>query len=189
MMKKPRLRFQINWEKAIEAVEFLARHRKGITQYYVGKICYFADKEHLLDYGRPVTGDRYVAMEHGPVPSSIRDILKKDYGVPDDVLEEFHKRVHIHTDGNKQHMSSTGKKEFKHLSGSDQEYLLAALNKYGSMSFGELREISHDEAWAEAWEVSEAYEMNPATWLNELEANERNSAIAYLSDRRVRLVH
>lgn len=189
MKKKPRLRFQINWNKAIEAVEFLARHEQGITQYYVGKICYFADKEHLLDYGRPVTGDRYVAMEHGPVPSSIRDLLKKDYGVPDDVLAEFNARINIATVNNKQHMTSTNTKEFEHLSGSDKDYLLAALTKYGKMTFGQLKDISHDAAWAEAWEISEAYEMNPATWLNELEEKERDLAIAYLSDRRVRLVH
>jgi uncharacterized phage-associated protein len=183
VMKK--LRFRLNWDKAIEAIALLGRHQQGITQYYVSKVCYFADKEHMLDYGRPITGDRYVAMEHGPVPSSIRDLLNEDHALPDDVLNKFHDWVSVKKVDKLQHISPKNNFEPENLSGSDIEYLLASLKKYGKMSFAELRELSHDEAWEEAWEVGTAYELNFATWLKELGGDNATAAVAYLSDRRV----
>src|SRR5262245_62889630 len=74
------LRFQIDWNRCIEGIAFISSLRPGITQYYIGKIFYFADKAHFLDWGRPISGDRYVAMEHGPVPSNIYDLLMEDSG-------------------------------------------------------------------------------------------------------------
>lgn len=40
------------------------------------KILYFADQRHLSLYGRSITGDTYIAMQYGPVPSNVDDILK-----------------------------------------------------------------------------------------------------------------
>lgn len=184
------LRFRINWDKAIEAIDLLARHKPGITQYYVGKICYFADKEHLLDYGRPITGDRYIAMEHGPVPSSIRDLLNGNSDFPDDIITSLYERVDIEKSKNLLHTTSKGAGDFKHLSGSDQEYLLTALRMYGNMNFPELRNVSHDAAWNEAWALPGiSNEMNPQTWLSELaEEDDRAAAVEFLSSYRARAV-
>lgn len=182
------IRFRTNWSKCIEAIDLLSREQDGITQYYVGKVCYFADKEHLLDYGRPITGDRYVAMEHGPVPSGIRDLLKQDGGLADDVLTSLYERVKIEKRQNLQHVSSNRVEGFPNLSETDCEYLLAALKKYGKMSFPELKRVSHDEAWNAAWAQDGLNnEMDPENWLSEL-GDQRNSAVAYLSDRRIRKV-
>jgi uncharacterized phage-associated protein len=182
------IRFRTNWSKCIEAIDLLSRAQDGITQYYVGKVCYFADKEHLLDYGRPITGDRYVAMEHGPVPSNIRDLLKQDGGLADDVLTELYTRISIEKRNNLQHVSSKKVDGFPHLSKTDQEYLLSALEKYGNMSFPDLKRVSHDTAWKAAWaEDGLNNEMDPEHWLDAL-GEQRNSAVAYLSDRRVRRV-
>ena len=40
------------------------------------KACYFADKSHLNEYGRPVFGAVYRAMKYGPVPLEIYEMLK-----------------------------------------------------------------------------------------------------------------
>lgn len=163
-------RFRVNWPKVIEAIDFIASYKPGVTQYYIGKILFFADREHLLDFGRPITGDRYVAMEHGPVPSAIRDILKADSDSPDELLVELHGRVAIEHDANKQMVYSKGRENFSHLSGSDREYLAAAVEKYGSMTFGELKRVSHeDPAYSEAWEKpGNNNEMNIDLWFGEL---------------------
>jgi uncharacterized phage-associated protein len=165
-------RFRVDWAKAIEAIDFIAARKPGVTQYYIGKILFFADREHLLDYGRPITGDRYVAMEHGPVPSAIRDILKADSDYPDEILGDLHDRVVIEVDGNKQKVFSKGFGDFFRLSGSDKSYLAEAVDRYAAMSFGELKRISHeDPAYTEAWEMpGNANEMNVDTWLDQLDA-------------------
>jgi Protein of unknown function (DUF4065) len=42
------------------------------------KTCYFADKSHLNEFGRPIFGARYRAMKYGPVPVEIYEILKAE---------------------------------------------------------------------------------------------------------------
>lgn len=184
-----RLRFRFNLDKAVEAIDLVAKHQRGITQYYLGKVCYFADKEHLLDYGRPITGDRYVAMEYGPVPSTIYDLLKEDYGLPDAVIDRLHERVTITKNGKYLHVVSKGADSFPHLSGSEKEYLILSLREHGRMPFEDLKEKSHDDAWAEAWDrPGTSNEMNLLNWLKELNEGDREAARRQLTDRRVRTV-
>ena len=42
------------------------------------KLLYLVDRESLLRFGRPVTGDRVVAMKHGPVLSRIYDLVSQN---------------------------------------------------------------------------------------------------------------
>lgn len=167
------IRFNFDCEKAIDAIEYIAQLRPGVTQYYIGKILFFADREHILDYGRPITGDRYVAMEHGPVPSAVRNLLRLDGDYPDEIVDKLEARVFIENKGNRQHVfAKNGAEPSKRLSGSDKEYLRGSVEKYAHLSFTELREISHeDPAYAEAWERegTAANEMNIELWLNQLE--------------------
>ncbi|MBY4609000.1 SocA family protein [Rhizobium sp. 9T] len=165
------VRFNFDWEKTIDAIEFIARQEPGITQYYIGKILFFADREHILDYGRPITGDKYVAMEHGPVPSAVRNLLRVDGEYPDEVIDRLDARIEIQHDRNKQRVYSLGAPQNTKLSGSDKEYLLDAIQKYAHMSFGELRELSHDDkAYMEAWDrLGNANEMKIELWLDELD--------------------
>lgn len=167
-------RFELNWAKAIQAIDYVAKLKPGLTQYYIGKIMFFADREHLLDFGRPITGDRYIAMEHGPIPSAIRDLLKSDSGYPDEILERFHERIVVRKAGNIQHVHSKGMGEFPDLSGSDMEYLAAALEKYGGMSFSRLKELSHkDPSYEAAWaESGVANEMNIELWFDSFDQPE-----------------
>lgn len=161
-------RFQFDWEKAIQAIDFVASLQPGLTQYYIGKVMFFADREHLLDFGRPITGDKYVAMEHGPVPSAIRDLLKTDSGYPDEILDALNARVDIKVDGNRQHVYSRNADDYPRLSGSDKAYLQASLQKYGKMSFSLLKSISHkDPAYEAAWAKSgAANEMDIELWFD-----------------------
>ena len=41
------------------------------------KLLYLADREALLRFGRPITGDRVVAMKHGPVLSRVYDLVSQ----------------------------------------------------------------------------------------------------------------
>ena len=165
------IRLRFNSTKAIQAIDYIARNQPGLTQYYVGKILFFADREHLLDYGRAITGDRYVAMQDGPVPSTVRDLLKSDPGYSDETLDLFHSRILIERDGNKQHVYSRNVEDFTELSGTDKEYLDESIRKYSRMSYGRLRQASHeDKAYEEAWAKDGLNnEMNIELWLSEFE--------------------
>ena len=71
----PRIRFTFNPQKAVEAILWIIK-RGEPNIYNILKIFYEADKYHLNKYTRPVTGDNYVAMQFGTVPSAIYDLTK-----------------------------------------------------------------------------------------------------------------
>jgi uncharacterized phage-associated protein len=143
------LRFKMNWQKAVEGIHFLASIHRGITPYYVAKIFFYADKEHMMDWGRPICGDFYVAMENGPVPSNIYNLVKREPFIDDDIIADFDSRIE------KQDRAMSVRRDFNQvaLSNSDIEYLRRSEQIYGHMSFGRLRELVHRErAWRDAWE-------------------------------------
>src|ERR1035438_7135460 len=72
----PRWPFALDTDKAVEAVLYVAARMQKPSLPSISKVLFHADKMHLSRYGRPISGDRYVAMKHGPVPSAAYDILK-----------------------------------------------------------------------------------------------------------------
>ena len=68
-----RLRF--NEKKATQAAARLLRLRGGRMSYMkLIKLLYLADREALLRWGRPISTDRYVSMDHGPVLSRVLNL-------------------------------------------------------------------------------------------------------------------
>lgn len=161
------VRFRLNFGKCIEGIDLLAQRQPGITQYFVCKVFFFADREFLLDWGRPISGDRFVAMEHGPVPSYIYDLLKGETE-PDEIIDTLNSRVEIVRQDQKLKVYTKGKNHFEHLHPMEIEYLENALKKYGSMSFGDVRDESHrDPAYREAWAKGGLNnEMDIRLWLS-----------------------
>ena len=132
------LRLNLHREKTVQAIDYVAQTWPGVTQYFVCKIMYVADKEHCLDWGRTITGDRYVAMDHGPVPSRVYEMLKPGSGEEDDLLDLLSSRLHFLLEGNKIHIYSQGSDDFSALSPSDTLHLNQALLFCKSMSFGKI---------------------------------------------------
>jgi len=127
--------FKLNKNKSIEALLFVCNHLESADKHKISKILYYADKKHLDKYGRLITGDRYIKMDHGPVPSWIYDVIK-------------------HNADNQQILQVNGfnvkalrKPKLEELSESDIECLKKSIEEHGSKNFLQLREESHDETW------------------------------------------
>ena len=69
-----------NFDKAINAVLYIVKHLKRADFHKVFKILYFSDRNMLSMSGMMITGDTYIAMNDGPVPSNMYDILKSVRG-------------------------------------------------------------------------------------------------------------
>lgn len=149
-----RIRFNTNHLKVIEALAWLANERpQGLTFSQVARILYFADKDHLVRYGRPILGDTYIRMEHGPVPSLVYDMLKLDPFLDPDIAEEVSRAIVTQrNDGVPLLQPKRGRRpNLERLSRTDLECLRSSLERYGELSFQELRELTHRErAWREA---------------------------------------
>src|SRR6266540_3560826 len=81
-------------ERALELVLYVANQLRYPTLHSVSKVVYFADREHLSRYGSLLSGDNYVAMRHGPVPSAIYNLLKAAAGRQEPLIPaEFYELV------------------------------------------------------------------------------------------------
>ena len=77
----PRIRFNFAPAKVIDAVSWMLWVEEKNGNYRLDfqtilKSCYFADKEALVKRRRPIFGARYFAMQYGPVPTEIYQMLK-----------------------------------------------------------------------------------------------------------------
>ena len=70
--------FTFNPEKMASAVAYVVQERPGLTKGQIGKLLYFADKQHLLEYGRPITGDVYKAVAQGHIPSNGLNMIDRN---------------------------------------------------------------------------------------------------------------
>lgn len=73
--------FDFNLPKTIQAVAFLLKlkHKPANTDNYMRlfKLLYFADRESIKQTGSPITGDKFVALEHGPTLSRLVDFARQ----------------------------------------------------------------------------------------------------------------
>lgn len=78
--KAPVVELTPDLNKIVETILLILKNAaargKSVTQYDIVKTIFLADRQHLNEYGRPITFDNYVAMKDGPVPSKAYDIVK-----------------------------------------------------------------------------------------------------------------
>jgi len=139
-----RQRFDLR--KAIESILYVAQ--RNSDTYTILKILYFADKKHFARYGRSIYGDIYVAMRHGPVPSGAYDIIKYIRGDGGFYRPELGEKPFEVEDND---ILPLRPANTAFLSESEIECLDDAIEQYGSLSFKELRGLSHsDPAYMES---------------------------------------
>jgi uncharacterized phage-associated protein len=128
------IQFNINTQKVIEAVLWIIQKEES-NMYNIFKILFSADKYHLNTYGRPVTGDTYIAMDYGPVPSWLYDEAKSGGS-----SLGFSNKNNIFTANRRPNMY--------YLSESDEEALNYGYEEYAGKSFDEVLDKSHTyECW------------------------------------------
>jgi len=137
--------FEFDPEKALAVVAYLARET-GETMYPILKMVYVADRTHLERYGRPITGDEFIAMKQGACPSKIYDTMKVLRGEPNHNYlprsEQF-----LAVDPETHDIELLAMPSLDVLSESERECLdetLSILKRYGSRC---IREMAHDPAW------------------------------------------
>ena len=133
-------------EKAIQSVLYIANRLQRKDFHKIFKILYFSDRNHLAKYTRSITGDTYIAMKDGPAPSNIYDIFKamRGDGFFADSVKQFTEDFQV---VNYNFIKPLKDADLDYLSISDVEEIDDSLNKYGNLTWDEVREKSHDYAW------------------------------------------
>jgi uncharacterized phage-associated protein len=145
------MQFQFDQEKAIAVVLYIAKkineqHEK-CDFHKIFKILYFAESKHLATWGRPITGDYFIAMTHGPVPSAIYDIFKSVKGdssfIPAATFRPYFEII-THFVEPKQ------EPDLNVLAESDLFFIDESIAENVHFGFRELVEKSHQIAWHKA---------------------------------------
>ena len=73
------IKFSFNQRKAIQAAALLLQlHGGNMRRLRLIKLLYLAERESLKQFGKPIIGDDYVSMPHGPVLSKVLNLAKED---------------------------------------------------------------------------------------------------------------
>jgi len=128
-------------KKTIETIVYVSRNTNDL--FHIMKILFYADKFHLENYGRLITGDYYKAMKDGPVPSGAYDIIKYVRGDGKVQIEGNPEKAFVVEENKK--IIPLRKPDLEYLSESDIECLDKAIDIYAPMSFNELWETVHEE--------------------------------------------
>lgn len=92
--------YLFNYQKAVEVINFFATKENGsIDKLKCIKLVWLADRLHFIRYGRTITFDSYYAMEKGPVPSGIKDLIDGSSFLSD--KEKSYRNNKIKKTGNK----------------------------------------------------------------------------------------
>ncbi len=141
------IEFAFNPRKSVEAVLYIIDKMGGeIDQYKLLKVIFSADKYHLNNNARIVTGDLYVKMQYGTVPSSLYEIVsgkKTSSYLKDMELEELPFMISPGKDNNT--VSASQKPDTDYLSQTDIVALDYGIQEYGHLSFDEIKKKNHQE--------------------------------------------
>ena len=137
------------------------------------KLFYFLDFMHLKIYGSPVTYDIYINMEHGPIPSSIKNLVDTsaddiDSSILSDTINcehpEFTKMCRILPT---REFTESDKKYF---SENELDILQKVCQRFGDKNTKYIEDASHNEA---AWKETKLLEKIPYT----LAAQDKDSKV------------
>jgi uncharacterized phage-associated protein len=133
------MKIRFNEAKATQAAARFLSLRGGQMSYMkLIKLLYIVDRQALLRWGRPVTTDRYVSMDRGPVLTHTLELITG--GVPpnqrsvwaDHISEPEHYLVRLHTEAGTDELS-------------DAEIALIeeVFAKYGAMNRWKIVDLVH----------------------------------------------
>lgn len=135
-------------EATINAILYILQTLGGRYDIHgISKILFFADMKHLANWGRLITGDEYIAMKNGPVPSRVYDAFKYLRGDSyfSNVKDDISDRIHM---VNNYIAEAVAVPNMDWLSESDIECLNESIDKCKGLNMKELTEMSHGLAYS-----------------------------------------
>jgi uncharacterized phage-associated protein len=144
--------FKVDKTKTLNAALYVLNILGEAYYHKIFKILYFADQDHLKNYGRPITGDAYQAMHFGPVPSFLYDILKaaEKGSHPFQEAMEMSGSFSVRRNGNLPLATAIKEADIDELSGSELDILSTCIEENKRLNFEQLVTKSHDDAWTDA---------------------------------------
>lgn len=103
------------------------------------KLLYLLDREALLRWGRPVTTDRYVSMDNGPVVSRIYDLIREEPAPDTDPIWR-----HYISAPQQYEVTLVAEPDTDELSRAEEALIEEVFAKFGSLTRWDLVRVSHE---------------------------------------------
>lgn len=156
------LKYDFDFEKTLQAAALVLRlHHGRIDRLRLLKILYVADRELLVEAGRPLTGDRVVAMKKGPVLSTVYDLIKGKGGVAGAYAWD---RAFAR-DGYEVVLNPAVWVGDGELTGEEEDKLRKLTERFHDMDSEDLSELTHTfREWLETFDTSRPSSSYPIEW-------------------------
>ena len=157
------IRFTFKLEKLVQALAFFSsKGVRELTKLKAAKLLYFADKAHLLEYGRPILGDVYFCLPYGPVPSialnEMNDAIQQPEVEEADLPQDraaFLRVLKVHKPlFGGHHVFQAKGFDADVFSESELQVLDNVVQRYGSCTAGQLVDLTHKEV---TWAISDQH--------------------------------
>lgn len=128
--------------KAAQMAAVFAHKQGGVINVLkLTKLLYLADRESLTKYGYPISYDRMVSMDHGPVLSRTLDLTNGFVNGP--AAAKWDEWIGSRTGHDVSLKRDFSRDDLNELSAADMEVLEAVWHKFGEMDEWTLREWTH----------------------------------------------
>jgi uncharacterized phage-associated protein len=154
------VQFKFDFEKFLAVLQYMAwKSVPELDKYKICKLLFLADKYHLVQYGRPIIGDRYCALKYGPVPSHSLDLLngaiKAESAESDPEIRAMVAALELDRRYQNPRFSTRTSPAFHSLSKSDVMSLDHIIEKFGAKDFNSLKSLTHTMyAYRNTWDAA-----------------------------------
>ncbi len=169
-------------QKIIQVVLYILTKTGGIDYYHIFKIIYFAELKHLAKWGSRIIKDDLCALEYGPVPSKLYDAVKGSNPRNTHLADMLKDATLFAGNDAPNVMLPKENVNLSYLSKSETEALDESIEENARLTFSQLKEKSHDIAWAEAYRKENGSNIiSPITMAKVMHADE--ATIEYIKDQ------
>ena len=159
------MRQELDVEKTLNAILYITNVIGEADFHKIFKILYFADQKHLAKYGELISGERYIAMKDGAVPSTVYDVFKHLRGEPNWIVDEnkinpFREAISVK---NWNYIAPNTKADLEIFTEDELSCIKESIEENKDLSFSELPDKSHSGlAYREANRDDEIYPIEIA---------------------------
>lgn len=137
--------------KLIQIALYVLQKTGGIDYYHLFKILYFAELKHLGKWGTRITSDKFYALDYGPVPTYLYDVVKGRDVSNTDLLKLFSDNIRFAGKDAPNVLLPKVEANMSYISKSEIEALDVSIEENVHLTFSQLKDKSHDSAWSEAY--------------------------------------
>ncbi|OGZ43269.1 MAG: hypothetical protein A3J55_02670 [Candidatus Ryanbacteria bacterium RIFCSPHIGHO2_02_FULL_45_17b] len=131
------------------------------------KLFYFVDFTHVKNYASPITFDNYVRLEHGPIPSTILNLVDAVEDDTDNAILADSFSIKTRDGSNQKRVVPTREftsKDEKYFTPSELKVLKSVCDRFAGKTGKFIEDKSHEEA---AWSKTKELESIPYTLATE----------------------